>query len=457
MIFASMTFLFVFFPIVLIGYFILPFKLKNIFLLLASLYFYAWGEPEYIYLMLFSICFNYLFGLLVKDNKVALCMGIFVNLFILFLFKYESFVITNINVLLKLNLSQLKLPLPIGISFFTFQALSYLVDVYRKDVPAQKNPFNLGLYIALFPQLIAGPIVRYTDIVEQIKNRKTTFAGLNYGCKRFIAGLGKKVILANNFAIISEAAFSSNNLSSCFAWLGAVAYTLQIYYDFSGYSDMAIGLGRMFGFTFVENFNYPYISKTVSEFWRRWHISLGSFFRDYVYFPLGGSRVGRIRLCFNLFVVWTLTGLWHGAAFQFLAWGILYFVLILVEKELKLNFNNKIFSLCYQLYTMFFVIIGWIIFAESSLKEAFLYILTMFGKGDFISLDFYKYLNNYYVLLILGIVFSTPIISKLRNLLSSFWLIVIEFIEAVIYIFIFYACLSYLTIGAHNPFIYFNF
>ncbi|WP_323132702.1 MBOAT family O-acyltransferase [Candidatus Epulonipiscium viviparus] len=427
--------------------------MRNIFIFLASLYFYAWGEPSYVYLMLFSICFNYIIGLCISDRKEVLVTGVFLNLLILFVFKYEGFIVENINHLLDINLPSMNLPLPIGISFFTFQAISYLIDVYRKDVPSQKNPINLGLYISLFPQLIAGPIVRYTDIEKQINQRSITWAQIDYGVKRFIEGLAKKVILANNFAIISEAAFASDNLSTSFAWLGAIAYTLQIYYDFSGYSDMAIGLGRIFGFTFAENFNYPYIAKTVSEFWRRWHISLGSFFRDYVYFPLGGSRVSRGKLRRNLFIVWALTGLWHGAAWQFLAWGMLYFILILVEKELKPYFNSKIFSLCYQIYTMFFVIIGWIIFAQESLTQAMEYIIVMLGAGDFISLEFYRYLNNYYVLLIIGIIFTMPVAPMLKNKLKP----VAEIISPVVYIAIFLSCVSYLVIGAHNPFIYFNF
>ncbi|OON97017.1 MAG: hypothetical protein ATN31_08870 [Candidatus Epulonipiscioides saccharophilum] len=459
MIFASMTFLFVFFPIVLIGYFILPTKLKNVFLFIASLYFYAWGEPTYIYLMIFSICFNYIIGLCVENRKDILFFGVFINLWILFIFKYESFIIENINEIFNINLPSLNLLLPIGISFFTFQAITYLVDIYRKEAKAQINPINLGLYISLFPQLIAGPIVRYTDISKQIDNREITLDSLDYGCRRFIVGLGKKVILANNLAIISQVAIQSQELSVSLAWLGMIAYVLQLYYDFSGYSDMAIGLGKMFGFSFAENFNYPYISKTVSEFWRRWHISLATFFRDYVYFPMGGSKVSTPRLYLNLFVVWSLTGLWHGGAWQFFAWGMLNFILLLIERKIRPYLTNKYFAVFYQIYTMFFIFLGMMIFAETSLSDGIDYILTLLGRGELVSLNFYRYLNNYYLLIFFSIIFATPIIPKLKTILSKYeWLKnFIFFVSPIVYILIFMVSVSYLTIGAHNPFIYFNF
>ncbi len=423
MVFSSLIFLFVFFPLILLGYYIglKQHMHRNIFLFIVSLIFYSWGEPTYIIIMLLSIWVNYKIGIQIENHsatrynkvqKYILAIGVFFNLFLLFMFKYEGFIVANITKIIPIRLASLNLPLPIGISFFTFQALSYLVDVYRKDVPAQKSVLNLGLYISFFPQLVAGPIVRYNTIVEQIEERHTTLPQFNDGIKRFITGVGKKIIFANNFAIVAEASFSSNDLSISFAWLGAIAYTLQIYYDFSGYSDMAIGLGKMFGFEFLENFNYPYISKTITEFWRRWHISLGSWFRDYVYFPLGGSRVGKLRLVFNLLVVWSLTGIWHGAAWQFIAWGLLYFVVLTFEKltNLSSRLNNIVLSSIYRMFTMLFVVLGWVLFASADITQAMEHIRSMFGMVEgieMISNDTYRYLNIYYMYFVLGIILLT--------------------------------------------------
>lgn len=479
MVFSSMIFLFVFFPVILIGYYGILQKQqhRNYFLLLASLVFYAWGEPIYIVLMLLSIGINFRLGLMIDAEidsyvkKQILAGGVFANLFFLFLFKYEIFVTTHFNEIvgsvLPVRFTSLNLSLPIGISFFTFQAISYLVDVYRKDAPVQKSVMNLGLYISFFPQLVAGPIVRYRTIAEQIESRTTTYDQFTQGVKRFIIGMSKKIIFANQFSLIAIASFGEKTPSVAFAWLGAICYTLQIYYDFSGYSDMAIGLGKMFGFDFLENFNYPYISKTVTEFWRRWHISLGSWFRDYVYIPLGGSRVGKKRLVFNLLVVWTLTGVWHGAAWQFVVWGLLYFVLLTFEKifDIEGKLNSKVLSVSYQIFTMLMVIVGWVIFGEDSLLWSLDHIKSMFFLNEgqiFIDNNFIRNVNNDGVLLISAIIMATPIFAGAVKWIyekcqSTTRRIVFEYSSAFVYMFIFLVSVSYLVMGTHNPFIYFNF
>ncbi|ONI38887.1 hypothetical protein AN639_06860 [Candidatus Epulonipiscium fishelsonii] len=484
MVFSSMVFLFVFLPLVLGVYYgvLKNIKSRNIFLLAFSLVFYAWGEPVYILIMLSSIVINYFGGILIdlhrNKSKLILFIGIVCNLSFLFIFKYEGFVVVNLNSIFGLSLESLELPLPIGISFFTFQALSYLVDVYRKSAPVQKNILELGLYISFFPQLVAGPIVRYTTINEQIKQRTTTAEQFNEGVRRFIIGVGKKIVLANNFALIADAFFlaPSREISIIYAWVGAIAYSLQIYYDFSGYSDMAIGLGKMFGFEFLENFNYPYISKTVSEFWRRWHISLGSWFRDYVYFPLGGSRVNKQRMVFNLFVVWFLTGVWHGAAWQFILWGLMYFVLLTFEKLIDISrfLKNKFVSVIYQAFTMVCVIVGWVIFGSPDVKGAIGHIFAMFGGGyifDAIGLDsiMEKFAlaknplideglaNVNYLLLVIGIVLATPILTSCLNKMKLHTTKTFEFGSSLVYMSVLIVSISYLVIGAHNPFIYFNF
>ena len=384
MLFSSTIFVFLFLPMVLIFYYGIfrnSRKLKNIFLLLASLFFYAWGEPTFVLVMIMSIICNYYFGLQVdkyknntkKAKSIIVIMLIF-NLTIMFIFKYLMFTLTNIKYLTGLNFNIPNIALQIGISFFTFQAISYVIDVYRGNGKVQKNPLNVGLYISFFPQLIAGPIIRYETIAEQIENRHENFEDFSKGTCRFIIGLGKKMLLANTLALVADYAFSvkSGELSVVMAWLGALAYTFQIFFDFSGYSDMAIGLGLMFGFKFLENFNYPYISKSISEFWRRWHISLGTWFRDYVYFPLGGSRVSsKKRLVFNLFVVWSLTGLWHGANWTFIVWGLMYFVLITLEKLTKFDRKLGWFG---HVYTMLFVILGWVLFRADNISYGIGYI-----------------------------------------------------------------------------------
>lgn len=471
MLFSSVEFIFIFLPIVIFVYYVLLKKsrtLQNIFLTFSSLFFYAWGEPKFVIIMIISILINWYLAIRVdkkrgnkKSIKLLLCMTIIINLSILFIFKYLMFTLTNINNIFGSNLSVPNITLPIGISFFTFQAISYVIDVYRKNGEVQKNPLNVALYIAFFPQLIAGPIVRYETIAKQIKSRQETFDDFASGVCRFMVGLGKKVLLSNTLAIVTDNAFnmnSINELSVSMAWLGAIAYTFQIYYDFSGYSDMAIGLGKMFGFSFLENFNYPYISKSISEFWRRWHISLGSWFRDYVYFPLGGSRVDtKKRLLFNLFVVWFLTGIWHGANWTFIIWGIMYFVLISIEKLIGFEKKFNKLSFIKHIYTMFFVILGWVIFRSSNITEAFSYMGKMFGVRASGIFDAYFYLNivENFIFIIVATIFSAPIYKIINKKVKENKFIAPIYVMAMLILFI--VAISYILKGAYNPFIYFNF
>ncbi|MBR5273288.1 MAG: MBOAT family protein [Clostridia bacterium] len=475
MIFSTSIFIFAFLPVVLLGNFVIFKKWRtaqNVFLLLASLFFYAWGEPVFVLIMLFSIFANWLFGMLVvkrtskKYQYTILAITVFVNLAILFVFKYLMFTLTNINALFGSDITVPSITLPIGISFFTFQAMSYVIDVYRGHGEMQKNPLNVGLYVSFFPQLIAGPIVRYETIADQIKNRVETLNDFCEGLCRFIVGMAKKMLLSNTMAVIADAAFKNNltdggTISVAFAWLGAIAYTFQIFFDFSGYSDMAIGLGRMFGFHFLENFDYPYISSSVSEFWRRWHISLGTWFRDYVYIPLGGNRVKtKFRLIFNLFVVWFLTGVWHGANWTFITWGLMYFVLLMFEK--LTGFDKKSFgiigNILRRIYTLLFVVIGWVIFRSESLSYAIEYIKSMFGivGNAFSEAAFQLHLSENIVFLIAAVVFSIPVTKAISKKLSS-KPVLYETVRAVSLIIILILSLSYVTKNAYNPFIYFNF
>ena len=390
MLFSSLTFLFGFLPILLILYFIIKNrKYKNVVLLIFSLLFYAWGEPKYILLMLLTILIVYIFGILIDKfdrekkltlKKLSLILCIILVLGSLIFSKYSNFLIENINSIFNTKINLINVIMPIGISFYTFQILSYIIDLYNKKIKLQKNYFSLALYVSLFPQLIAGPIVRYETVEEEIDNRKETKEDVIAGTKRFIIGLSKKVIIANQMALLADLIFNKHNGSygTSIIWLGTLAYTLQIYFDFSGYSDMAIGLGRIFGFHFLENFDYPYISKSVTEFWRRWHISLSTWFRDYVYIPLGGNRVNKFKWIRNIILVWLLTGLWHGAAWNFIIWGIYYGLLLLFEKLFLNKLLNKLPSIINWLYTFIIVMIGWMIFRSNSLNELLLFIKTMF-------------------------------------------------------------------------------
>ncbi len=470
MLFPSEEFLFVFLPAVLLlyyGIFIHFPRAKNVFLLVASLFFYAWGEPEYVYLMIAVILVNWLAGMLIgyfederKKARAVMAVTVILDVAVLAYFKYTVFVLGNIRSLFGAHFALPEIALPIGISFFTFQAVSYVVDVYRGDGKLQSNPLHVGLYIALFPQLIAGPIVRYQTVAEQIRSRKETFQDFGAGACRFIIGLAKKVIIANHMGLVADAAFElvsggTYRASVLMAWLGAIAYTFQIFFDFAGYSDMAIGLGRMFGFRFEENFRYPYIASSVSEFWRRWHISLQTWFRDYVYFPLGGSRVRtKGRLVFNLFVVWMLTGIWHGAAWTFFLWGFLYFVLLTLE---KLTGMSKKMGRWGHLYTMFFVTVGWVIFRSESLGGMLVYLGAMFGraKEGLWDAGALAYLNQSKIYLAAALICSTPVVAALdARLRKKVWWNA-GYVAALAVIFV--VTITFIFNQSYNPFIYFNF
>ena len=471
MLFSSAVFLFIFLPAVLLGHYLLRGqRARNLLLLAASLLFYAWGEPVYVFLMLFSILGNYLLGLGIdsrrgqRGQKIMLALAAFLNLGILFLFKYLDFTIENLNALFGISLSPVGLRLPIGISFFTFQALSYCIDVYRNTAPVQRNVLDLGLYISFFPQLIAGPIVRYNSVAEQIRCRRTDPELFSRGVKRFLLGFAKKLLLANNLSLAAERVFAlagAGELSAGMAWIGSLSYSLQIYFDFSGYSDMAIGLGRMFGFRFEENFDYPYISRSVSEFWKRWHISLGRWFRDYIYFPLGGSRVSKGKLLRNLFAVWLFTGVWHGAAWQFIVWGLMYGVLVAFEKltciPKRLNGPGRVL---YTVFTLLVVNAGWVLFGARDLAAGFYQLGAMLGIGAASAPGMaLSLLRENGIFLVLGVLFSTPLVSTGLKKLGSgregkpLWNVA----EAACYLLLLVLSVSYLAMGSHNPFIYFNF
>ena len=466
MLFTSIEFPFLFLPLTLAGYYLLPFRwnLKNYWLLATSLGFYAWGEPKFVLAMLASIAFNYAAALGVEAlrnrgrigiEKGLLAFAVAGNLALIGVWKYANFVTATLRDWFPSwqgAIPQTSFLLPIGISFFTFQALSYVIDVHR-GVKAQRNPLLLALYIALFPQLIAGPIVRYTTVAGQIVSRKTSWDQFTKGVFRFVVGFNKKMLLANVMAEVADKAFAAPEPSVAFAWFGAVCYSLQIYFDFSGYSDMAIGLGRMFGFEFLENFNYPYVSKTVTEFWRRWHMSLGSWFRDYVYFPLGGSRVGKVRLVFNLAVVWFLTGLWHGANWTFILWGSLYGVLIAFEKlsgwVAKVDASKRL-RLFYQSFTMLMVILGWVLFRSETVAAAGGYLSAMFGAAPLVDGNFVFWSREVAVPFSCAVVGSAPWWTRLKRPSCAALGLLLQFV-------LFVVSVSCLVMNAHNPFIYFNF
>lgn len=472
MLFSSITFLYYFLPAVLFFYYVVfrnKRALQNIFLLIASLFFYAWGEPRFVFIMCASIVINWFLGLLISKNreKSGLCKLIVVidvicNLGLLFVFKYLTFIGNAISGLVPGGLQVPDIALPIGISFFTFQALSYVIDVYRQKGEAQTNILYVGLYISFFPQLIAGPIVRYETVADEIQNRKETSDDFFDGFARFVVGLAKKVLLSNGLGLLADQAFTAvengTNISVMFSWLGAIAYAMQIYFDFSGYSDMAIGLGRMFGFHFLENFNYPYMSSSISEFWRRWHISMGTWFRDYLYFPLGGSRVGKYRNILNLFIVWSLTGIWHGANYTFIIWGFMYFVLLAIEK--RTGFDKKRMKYCpwiKNIYTLFFVLLGWVFFRSASVSDAIVYISSMFGlnANPFADGMFYGWFLQNWILLAIGAVLCTPIIKKISEKYSGS--AILGYMAAAGLFFLFVISVASLVSSSYNPFIYFNF
>lgn len=477
MLFTSRLFLVCFLPVVLLVYYGILFRWRNaqnIFLLLMSLLFYACGEPWFVFIMIVSIMLNYVFGLLMdswRENSrcamLILVLSLFINLGILGYFKYWIFILGNIQHFTNSYIPIPEITLPIGISFFTFQEISYIMDIYRGICKAQKNPLDMGLYIAFFPQLIAGPIVRYETIAEQIHHRKETFDDFSDGVCRFILGLGKKMLLANQIAMVSENAFRQNTLGGVgdgeltvvMAWMGAIAFTFQIYFDFSGYSDMAIGLGKMFGFHFPENFRYPYVSTSVSEFWRRWHISLSSFFRDYVYIPLGGNRVSSGRLIVNLFIVWSLTGLWHGANWTFVAWGLFFFVLLVFEKYSRLEqcFVSWWLRPIRYLYTMLCVVVGWVLFNSPSIQAAGRYLTTMFGFSENVLINdqAWMFLHETFFIFLLGALFSFPLVPWLKTFADKSP--VMQVVSAILYCGVFVVSFACVLRSAMNPFLYFNF
>lgn len=440
---------------------------RNYFLLVVSLLFYAWGEPKFVLVMIGSIIFNYLSALFIskvkKAKKVLLTISIVGNLLTLFIFKYLNFAVNNLNRFFDTDITFPAIALPIGISFFTFQAMSYVIDVYRGDVEVQKNPFYLGLYISFFPQLIAGPIVRYHTIEKQIRNRTITLEKFSTGLERFIVGLAKKIIISNNMAVITDYTFnnySNNNATILLLWLGSLAYTLQIFFDFSGYSDMAIGMGKMFGFDFLENFNYPYAASSITDFWRRWHISLSNWFRDYVYIPLGGNRKGVLRQISNLFIVWLLTGIWHGASWNFIVWGLIYFILLAFEKIFSIPERiekTRWLGFIYRIFTLLCVNFCWVLFRAVGLKEAIHYAMGMIGIENipFSNNITIQYLSKNLVILIFAVIYSTGVFKWISNKIGSGSAQI--FIKRIGLTIMLIWSLSYLVIGAHNPFIYFNF
>lgn len=463
MVFSSLTFLFYFLPIVLLIYYIVPNKAKNAVICIASLIFYFYGEPKYGVLMLFSIASTYIHGLLIEKHpqkkKRFLISSIIISLGLLVFFKYTDFIISNINMVIRGKIDPLRLSLPIGISFYTFQMISYIIDVYRGEAKAQKSVLKLATYVALFPQLIAGPIVRYTTIASELDERKHTLENFSLGVRRFVIGLSKKILIANVLGNLINVFGTIDEKTVVFYWMYAIAVTLQIYFDFSGYSDMAIGLGKMFGFSLPENFNYPYISKSVTEFWRRWHMTLGTWFKDYVYIPLGGNRVSKIKWIRNIFVVWFLTGLWHGASWNFILWGVLYGVLLMIEKLGLLKKLENIPAFLSRIYVMFVVIIGFVIFNSTDLKVALDNILGLFGVGAtaIINHDTIYYLLNYLPIFILGIIFSTPIVKNIVTKVKKKLPAIINLAEPVILAILLIICISFLIDGSFNPFLYFRF
>ncbi len=466
MVFSSTIFLCVYLPLVLLGYYICPKKGRNLFLLIVSLVFYAWGEPKYVFLMIFSILVNYIFGRLMdkhrenkKRLKLMLVLSVVIDLGLLSVFKYTDFVITNINAIFGSSFDLLNIALPIGISFYTFQAMSYTIDVYRDDVRVQKNLIDFGMYITMFPQLIAGPIVRYADVQDQLAERSVTTADFSEGVMRFVVGLGKKVLLANQMgAVWSEIYALGGDVSALMAWTGAIAYTFQIYFDFSGYSDMAIGLGRMFGFKFPENFRYPYQSVSITDFWRRWHITLSTWFKEYLYIPLGGNRRGLARQALNLLIVWSLTGFWHGAGWNFVLWGLYYFVILFIEKLFLLKALDKLPKFFRHVYALLLIIIGWVIFASDDVSVLLPYLGSMFGANGAIGgMDVYTLLTKA-ALLIICCIASTELPKKLflsaagaMNEKAAFTL------KSVLMIALLALSMILLIGDSYNPFLYFRF
>ena len=465
MLFSSIPFLFYFLPAVLMLYFLVPRKLKNAVLLLFSLVFYAWGEPKYVFLMIGTITLFFVCGLAIEKAKTQswkkfwLVLSVVISIALLAIFKYADFAIGSVNSVTGAGIPLLRLALPIGISFYTFQCLSYTIDVYRGNTRAQKNLVSFGAYVSLFPQLIAGPIVRYVDVARELENRTHSLEKFMDGTRRFLIGLGKKIIIANNLGQLIEIFRDSGEKSVVFYWMYAIAFMLHIYFDFSGYSDMAIGLGKIFGFNFCENFNYPYLSKSISEFWRRWHMSLGTWFRDYVYIPMGGSRVKRSRWIFNTLTVWMLTGLWHGAAWNFVLWGLLYAALLLFEKFVPAL--QKLPSFFRHAYVLLTVMLGFVLFNASDLNQALSDMGGLIGMGGLplLTNETVYYLKSYARLFIIAIIGATPVVKTVADKLCSHSRTapVMAVLEPLFLILLFVVCSSYLVDGSFNPFLYFRF
>lgn len=461
MVFSSTIFLFIFLPAILIVYSAFPIRCRNTILLLASLFFYSWGEPKNVFIMILSICANWIGAQLIHryQEKKPLQNFFFVttilfNIGLLFYFKYIDFLIQNVNSIFYTNFSLRNLALPIGISFFTFQILSYIIDVKRNKIPVQRNLLDLGLYISFFPQLIAGPIVRYIDISEQLKKRTVNIQKFNDGCIRFMIGFSKKILIADQLAPYINTIFKTHGISAPSAWLGIVAFALQIFFDFSGYSDMAIGLGKMFGFDFLENFNYPYISKSIRDFWHRWHISLSQWFRDYVYIPLGGSRCGKIRNLFNLLIVWSLTGFWHGASWNFVFWGTYYFFFLAIERSFFGKILEKAPTLLQHMYAIIVILIGWVFFKETGLSNAMTYIQNLFTLNDTMWIDFLYITDRKFIFCILiGLFFSTPIVPAIKQRMNNKMTKVFDVLTIINFI----LSIAFLLGADFSPFLYFRF
>ena len=463
MLFTSISFLYYFLPVVIILYFAMPKKAKNVILLIASLIFYFYGEPKYIFLMLAEIIIAYFVAILIDKykSKKLLILILTIHLGLLGVFKYADFTIKNINFLFKSQIPLLKLALPIGISFYTFQIISYIVDVYNGNVKVQKSFIKLATYVSLFPQLIAGPIVRYETIENELENRTHSFENFAYGVRRFILGLSKKVLIANMLGELCSNFMSVTEKSVVLYWMFGISYMLQIYFDFSAYSDMAIGLGRMFGFHFLENFNYPYISKSITEFWRRWHISLSSWFKDYVYIPLGGNRKGTKILIRNILIVWTLTGIWHGASWNFVIWGLLFGIILIIEKLWLGKFIEKLPTIIRRIYVLFIVMISFIIFNGNSLQDIWNNIIGLFGVNNLPASNSYTiyYLRNYIIVIIIALIGATPILKNTIEKLKQNDKIerIINILEPILLIILLLVITAYLVDNSYNPFLYFRF
>lgn len=465
MLFTSISFLYYFLPALIIIYFITPKKYKNIILLIASLLFYFYGEPKYVFLMIVEIVIAYIGAILIdkykSQSKNILIITLFIHVFLLIIFKYTDFIIQTINDISNANIKLLNIALPIGISFYTFQIISYVIDVYNGKVKVQKNIINLATYISLFPQLVAGPIVRYQTVEKELDDRIHSFNNFAYGIRRFSIGLAKKVLIANALGELCTKAFVLNETTVIFYWIFGISYMLQLYFDFSAYSDMAIGLGRIFGFNFPENFNYPYISKSITEFWRRWHISLGTWFKDYVYIPLGGNRDGKYKQIRNILIVWLLTGIWHGANWTFLIWGLLFGIILIIEKIFLNKFMEKLPSFIKRIYVLFIVMILFIIFNAENMSVALTNIKGLFGMNGEIFVNDYTlhYLKSYLPLLIIAFLGATPFIKTLIDKLRKNKYVnnIINILEPILIVIILVVVTSYLIDNSYNPFLYFRF